>query len=312
MASAEPLEKNASVNLLRDWTDGASKQRIVDFVTKITNQSDPSYLPVEDRIAVFDNDGTLICEKPAFFQILFVHDAAVQDAAKHPEWQNDPKIKSFLDAKGDQILKFHGMESMRLGAQCWSGQTVEEFEQEATKWLETARHPKFDKPYQELIYKPVVELVDYLRANKFKVYMCSGGTTYFIRCYSKHAYGMERDEIIGSNVKLEFKDDVKSSVLTGLPDISLYNVGADKPVSIYDHIGKRPVIAVGNSNGDMGMLEFTTDTNRPSLGILIHHDDPVREYAYDKGAEAALKAVGDHHWLVVSMKDDFKSVFSFQ
>jgi hypothetical protein len=179
----------------------------------------------------------------------------------------------------------------------------------ADHWLSTAKHPRFGKPYQTLVYKPMLQLLNYLRDNGFTVYICTGGTSDFIRCYSSKVYGVAPEQIIGSSVKLEFTDKQKRSSLIGEPDVDVYNVGHTKPIWIAQHIGRRPILAVGNSNGDIQMLMYATDRDGPSLGVLVHHDDPDREYAYEMGADAALKEADQHGWLIVSMKDDFKTVF---
>ncbi len=295
---------------LSSWKDNKLKQSILDFVKKVTDPQSKDFVPREDRVAVFDNDGTLLCEKPAFIQVIFARDSAVSRQAGHPEWKNDDAIKPFLTMDDSAIAGLRGLEATRLIAACQNGVSSEDLPPLATDWLSAAKHKRFGRPYAQLKYQPMVELLSYLRENGFKTYICSGAGADFIRLYSQNSYGIPADQVIGSSLKREYTvKDGRSSVVSR-PVVHVYNVGPLKPIMIDEHIGKRPLIAVGNSDGDIEMLTYCTDRKGPSLGILLHHDDEQREYKYDKGAEKALKVAGERGWTVVSIKDDFESVFA--
>jgi phosphoserine phosphatase len=300
-----------AVDPLPSWSAGKTKERIVKFVKDITDPSAKTFVPVADRIATFDNDGTILCEKPTYSEAIYSHDRARQVQDKHPEWANNPNVQKFLNSTIDGLAEIGASVSIMTNAESNAGLTEEDMHEAATKWLDSAKHPRFDVLYKKLYYPPMIELLNYLKANDFKVYLCSGGQTYFMRCYAQEEYGIAPPEIMGSSLELEYMLKNGRSEIEAKPKIQCFNVGNNKPISISQHIGKRPVIACGNSDGDLQMLTYAGDRKGPSLSILVHHDDSKREYSYDKGAEKVLPLAADKEWLVVSMKDDFKKVFSF-
>jgi len=295
---------------LESWKDGKQKQIILDFVQRVTDPLSKDFVSVEDRIAVFDNDGTLLCEKPAYFQVIFARDNALARQSEHPEWKEDSSIKPFLTDDDTAIAGLRGKEATRLIAACQNDLSSEQLQPIVAPWLVDAKHKRFDRPYMQLKYQPMVELLALLRSQGFKTYICSGAGADFIRLYSKGAYGIPPEQVIGSSLQREFVVKDGKSLVVSRPVMHVYNVGPNKPILIDEHIGKRPLIAVGNSDGDIEMLTYCTDRKGPSLGILLHHDDEVREYKYDKGAERALQKADERGWTVVSIKDDFKNVFA--
>lgn len=292
------------------WKDNKIKQSILDFVDKVTDPKSKDFVQIEDRIAVFDNDGTLICEKPAFFQVIFARDSAIARQGEHPEWKDDVAIKPFLTSEDDAIAGLRGADATRLIAACESGVCSEAYPTIANKWFSDAKHKRFNRPYMQLKYLPMCELLTLLREKGFKTYICSGAGTDFLRQYTAASYGIPPEQVIGSSLKREFIEKDGRSMVVSRPVVNIYNVGPQKPIMIEEHIGKRPVIAVGNSDGDIEMLTYCTDRKGASLGILLHHDDEQREYKYDAGAEKALKKASEKGWTVVSIKDDFDSVFA--
>lgn len=304
------FNSEAAAKELTGWKDNKLKQSILDFIAKVTDKTSKDFVPVEDRIAVFDNDGTLMCEKPAYFQVIFARDSAVSRQGDHPEWKDDVAIKPFLSDNDEAISELHGHDATKLIAACQSGLCSEDLPPLADKWISDARHKKFDRPYMQLKYEPMVQLLTLLRANGFKTYICSGAGADFIRLYSNACYGIPPEQVIGSSLKREYIERDGRSFVVSRPVVQVYNVGPLKPVMIDAHIGRRPIIAVGNSDGDIEMLKYCTDRKGPSLGILLHHDDDAREFKYDGGAEKALKTASERAWTVVSMKDDFEKVFA--
>jgi len=301
----------ADKNLLPSWSEGKTRDRIITFVEDVINPESKQFVPVEDRFATFDNDGTILCEKPAYFEVIYTRDRARQVQDKHPEWASDPLVQKFLKSSDDDLLDTHTSESMQIMAQTAGDNSLEELHAPEYKWLDTAVHPRFGKLFKKLHYQPMLELVKYLQDSKFKVYLCSGGQAEFMRCYAQEEYGIGSSQVMGSSLELEYtQKDGRSEIVTR-PKMQLFNINGNKAISISQHIGKRPVIACGNSDGDTAMLTYAGDRQGPSLSILIHHDDGKREYAYDKGAEKVLPVAAQKGWLVVSMKDDFKKVFDF-
>jgi phosphoglycolate phosphatase-like HAD superfamily hydrolase len=311
--SCESCDKHKETSggaVMSSWRDNKLKRGILDFVNKVTDPQSKDFVPAEDRVAVFDNDGTLLCEKPAFIQVIFARDSAVARQNEHPEWKNDEAIRPFLTSDDTAIAGLRGAEATKLIAATQNGMSAEELPPLASSWITDAKHKRFNRPYVELKYQPMVELLTYLRSKGFKTYICSGAGADFIRLYSNNSYGIPGEQVIGSSLKREFVRKDGRSAVVSRPVLHVYNVGPHKPIMIDEHIGKRPLIAVGNSDGDIEMLTYCTDRKGPSLGILLHHDDEVREYKYDKGAERALKAASENGWTVVSIKDDFERVFA--
>lgn len=300
---------------LASWNDTPTRAAIVDFVTRTTTQGSPDYLEPGDRLAVFDNDGTLWTESPAYNQFLFAIDRLKELAPDHPEWANDPALGAIL--KGDMAaFAKTGMQGIvELVMATHAGVTTEEFAGIVRDWIATAEHPIVKRPYPKTAFKPMIELLDYLRANGYATFIVSGGGVEFMRAFTQDAYGIPPEQVIGSTGKTEFKMVDGTPVLVKLPEIDAVNDGPGKPVGIEKFLGRRPVIAVGNSDGDLEMLQYTAAGDGPRFMALVHHDDAAREAAYDKGAafgalDKALTEARARGWTVISMKDDWSQMFA--
>jgi phosphoserine phosphatase len=302
---------------LPSWNDGTSKAAIVSFVAAVTRDGGPDWVAPPERIAVFDNDGTLWCEQPQYSQLVFMLDQVKAAAPKHPEWKSNAAFNALV-AHDEKALGAMGQKPvLELLAVANSGMTVEAYERTIRDWLATARHPRFDRPYTDVVYAPMQELLTYLRANGFKTFIVSGGGIEFMRPWVEKAYGIPPEQVVGSiaEVKFELKDGVPT--LTRLPKVAFVDDGPGKPVGIYRNIGRRPIAAFGNSDGDLEMLQATAAGPGRRLALLIHHDDAEREYAYDRESKIGkldrawdeAKAKG---WVVVSMKQDWKRIFGFE
>jgi len=311
--------KNAQADdPLPSWSDGGAKQSIVDFVGKVTKSGSPDFLPPEERIATFDNDGTLWCEQPLYFQLLFALDRVKMLAPQHPEWKTKEPFASLL--KGDVKSALAGGEPAiaKIVMVTHAGMTTAEFEQIVKDWIATAKHPKFKRPYTECVYQPMIELLAYLRANGFKTFIVSGGGIEFMRPWTEKVYGIPPEQVVGSSVKMKYEMRDGKPVLMRLPEVNFIDDKTGKPVGINEHIGRRPVAAFGNSDGDQQMLEWTQAGSGARLMMLVHHDDAVREFAY--GAESKIGTFSDalmteakkNSWTVISMKDDWKTIFAFE
>lgn len=299
---------------LPSWHDGANKQAIVTFVEKISNKNDKDFVPVNQRIAVFDNDGTLWVEHPMYVQLAFVLDRIMTLAPKHPEWHNKQPFKAILEGDKKALAALREKDLVEMLMVTHAGMTNEAFEEIVLNWLQTARHPKFNKPYTELVYQPMLELLNYLRENGFKTFIVSGGGIEFMRPWSQKVYGIPPEQAVGSSIKLKYEYIEGKPAMMRLPEVNFIDDKAGKPVGIAMHIGQRPIAAFGNSDGDFQMLEWTTAGQGARLGMIVHHDDEQREYAYDKNTsfgklDKALDAAKNHGWHVINMKDDWKQVF---
>lgn len=302
---------------LPSWNDGATKQSIVNFVQEVSNPESKSYVKPEERIAVFDNDGTLWAEKPIYFQLEFVKDRIKELAPSHPEWKTEQPFKAVLE-NDNKALAEGGYEGlMKLLMATHAGMTQAEFQNIAEQWLSAAKHPRFNRPYNELVYQPMLELLTYLRANDFKTYIVSGGGIEFMRPWTEEVYGIPPEQVVGSSLKTEFEMRDGKPVLVRKAEIQFLDDKEVKPVLINSHIGRRPIAAFGNSDGDLQMLQWTAAGNGPSLMVLVHHTDAKREWAYDKDShigklDQALVEANENGWTVVDMKEDWKVVFPFQ
>jgi phosphoglycolate phosphatase-like HAD superfamily hydrolase len=299
---------------LLSWQDGPAKRAIVDFVTRVTTRGSPDFVPESERMATFDNDGTLWAEQPMYIQMAFVLDRAKALAPQHPDWQQKQPFKAVLE--GDlKALAARGEKGlMELGMATHAGMTTDEFEQIVKDWLAVAKHPRFNRPYTECIYQPMVELLAYLRANGFKTYIVSGGGIEFMRPWTEKAYGIPPEQVIGSTIKTKFEVRDGTPVLMRLPEIDFIDDRAGKPVSINKFIGRRPILAFGNSDGDQQMLQWTAAGGGARFMGLVHHTDAEREYAYDRTSnfgrlDKALDEAKARGWTVVSMKDEWKTIF---
>jgi phosphoserine phosphatase len=302
--------------VLPSWNDGATKASIVDFVKAVTTEGGDKFVPVEDRIAVFDNDGTLWTEQPMYFQLAFVLDRVKALAPQHPEWKENEPFKSVLagDMKGLAASGEKGL--VELLMETHGNMTTDEFNKIVTDWFAVSEHPRFKKHYNEVTFLPMRELLDYLRANGFKTYIVSGGGVEFMRPMTEQMYGIPPEQVIGSRIvtKYMLKDDVP--VLMREPKIDFVDDGAGKPVGINSAIGRRPIFVAGNSDGDYEMLRWSTAGAGSRLGIIVHHTDSVREYAYDRDShigklDKAMTEAPSRGWVLVDMKNDWKKIYAF-
>lgn len=299
---------------LPSWNEGETKTAILQFVKKVTSKDSPDYVPPAERIATFDNDGCLWAEQPMYFQVLFVVDRIQALAPEHPEWKTEEPFASLLkgDMKGVAASGKKGL--MQLIAATHAGMTTEEFTKAATDWIETAKHPKTGKLYTEMIYQPMRELLEYLRANGFKTFIVSGGGIEFMRPWTERLYGIPPEQVVGSSLKMKYEVVDGKPVLQKLAEIDLIDDKEGKPVGIQSHIGRRPIFAAGNSDGDFQMLEWTTSGSGARFGLIIHHTDAEREWAYDRDShigrlDRGLNEADQRGWTVVDMKNDWKHIF---
>ncbi len=309
-----PQAASPAPDPLPSWNQGAARKAIVDFVARVTETGGPGFVPVPERIATFDNDGTLWSEKPVPFQLLFAFDQVKAMAAKHPEWTTREPFASVL--KGDMAGVAAAGEKGVLGlmAATHTGMTTEEFSETVQRWIETAKHPRTGVLYTAMVYQPMLELLTYLRANGFKTFIVSGGGVEFMRPWTERVYGIPPEQVVGSAGKMKLEERDGKPVLIKLPEIDFIDDREGKPVGIQSRIGRRPIAAFGNSDGDLQMLQWAMAGSRPGFALFVHHDDAEREFAYDrtdklqqfdKGWDEAV-AKG---WTVVSMKNDWKTVY---
>jgi len=299
---------------LPSWNDGAAKKSINEFVTKATKADGPDFVPPAGRIAVFDNDGTLWAEQPMYFQLIFVLDRVKTLAPQHPEWKTQEPFASIL--KGDMKAALAGGENAlgQLMMATHAGMTSEEFEKIVSDWIATAKHPKTGRLFTEMVYQPMLELLTCLRANGFKTFIVSGGGIEFMRPWSELVYGIPPEQVIGSSIKTKFDLREGKPVLVRLPEINFVDDGPGKPVGIQMQIGRRPLVAFGNSDGDLQMLQWTAAGNGARLMGLVHHTDAEREWAYDRNSpigrlDKALDEAQGRSWTIVDMKKDWKTIF---
>ena len=300
---------------LPSWNDGPAKQALFAFVAAVTEEGGKDYVPPSERIAVFDNDGTLWVEQPIYTQAAFLFDRVKELAPRHPEWKTTQPFQAALagDMKGVAASGQKGLLDLVLATH--TGVTAEEFTGLVTKWLGTARHPRFGRPYTELVYQPQLELLRYLRASGFKTFIVSGGGIEFMRPWSERIYGVPPEQVVGSSVKTKFQTKGGKPALVRIPKLNFVNDKAGKPVGIYEHIGRRPILAFGNSDADMQMIQYTKAGKGRRLGLFLHHTDGDREYAYDRKShvgtlDKALDQAEANDWIVVDMKNDWKTVFA--
>ena len=301
---------------LASWNDTAAREGIVSFVEAVTDPASPDFVPPPERIAVFDNDGTLWSEKPFYFQLFFVIDRVKALAPSHPEWRDTQPFKAALEGDLETLFSLgeHGL--LELVMATHAGNTTEEFAAIVSDWLATARHPRFDRPFTDLVFQPMVELLVYLRANGFKTWIVSGGGIEFMRPWVYEVYGIPPEQVVGSSIKTRFEPREGGPVLVRLPEINFIDDKAGKPVGINQHIGRRPIAAFGNSDGDLQMLQWTTAGKGPRLGVIVHHTDDEREWAYDRESsvgrlDKALDLAASQGWILVDMKADWNRVYGF-
>lgn len=299
---------------LPSWNDTDTKKAIIGFVEKVTKEGSPDFVPVPERIATFDNDGTLWSEQPMYFQAFYIFAKIKEMAPQHPEWTVTEPFASIL--KGDMKTALGGGEKalVALLMATHSGMATDEFEKSVTDWITTAKHPKTGKPFTEMVFQPMLELLAYLRANQFKTFIVSGGGIEFMRPWAEKTYGIPPEQVVGSSggLKYELRDGVP--VILKTPELVLNDDNVGKPVGIQRHIGRRPIAAFGNSDGDFQMLEWTTSGKGARLGLIVHHTDAEREYAYDRGShigklEKGLDAAKEKGWIISDMKSDWNTIY---
>ena len=311
-ASAVGVTQDAT---LPSWNDGVTKRAVLEFVERTTTPSSPDFVPVAGRIAVFDNDGTLWPENPLPFQAMFVLDELRRLAPAHPEWRENPAISAALKGDVAAVLRDGPGSGAMLLEATHAGMTTDEFADRARRWLATSRHPRFDRPYTELAYQPMLELLDLLRARGFTPFIVSGGGADFMRVWAEEVYGIPPHQVIGSYGKVRHEWRGDAPVLVKAGGIELIDDREGKTVGIHRFIGRRPVAAFGNSDGDQAMLEWTTIGRSPAFGLIVHHTDAAREWAYDAEPPTtgklvtALEAAPRSGWCVVDMARDWKVVF---
>jgi phosphoglycolate phosphatase-like HAD superfamily hydrolase len=301
---------------LPSWSQGASKASIVAFVKAVTEKGGKGFVPRAERVATFDNDGTLWSEQPLYFQFVFALDQVKAAAPKHPEWNDNPAFQALMKHDHEALAKLGHRPILELVGQGNSGMTVGEYDRTIGDWLAKARHPKFKRPYTDLTFLPMKELLAYLRANGFKTYIVSGGSVEFMRPWAEKAYGIPPEQVIGSQQEVKFEMVDGKPVLRREAKFAFIDDGPGKPVGIYRSIGRRPIAAFGNSDGDLQMLQVTAAGEGKRLMLIVHHDDAEREFAYDRQShigklDKAWDEAKARNWIVVSMKSDWKRIFSF-
>ena len=302
---------------LPSWNDTAPKKAIVNFVQKVTKEGSKDFVPVAERIATFDNDGTLWAEQPIYFQLFFAIDRVKALAPQHPEWNTQEPFASLL--KGDTKSALAGGEHaiLEIIMSTHAGMTTQEFEKVVIDWIAAAKHPKTGRLFTEMVYQPMLELLTYLRANDFKTFIVSGGGIEFMRPWTERIYGIPLEQVVGSNIKTKYEVRNGKPAIARLPELNFIDDKAGKPVGIHQHIGRRPIMAVGNSDGDFEMLEWTTSGSGLRFGLLIHHTDDKREWAYDRDShigklDHGLNEGPRRGWTIVNMRDDWRLIFPFE
>jgi len=310
-------ETVAATDPLPSWNEGASKQSIVVFVKNSTDTTSKGFIPVADRIACFDNDGTLWTEKPLPFQLYFMIDRIKAMAPQHPEWKSKQPFKGILEGNLKTALAGGEKALLDIAFASHARITTDEFDKSVKEWMATATHPKTGKHYNEMVYQPMIELLNYLRANGYKPFIVSGGGIDFMRVWAEQAYGIPPYQVVGSSVETRYDTTGAQPVLIKLAELNFNDDKLGKPVGIHQHIGKRPVFAAGNSDGDYGMIQYTSTGSGPRFGMYVHHTDSLREFFYDRepGLARLNKGLDDaakYHWLIVDMKNDWKKIYPFE
>lgn len=299
---------------LPSWNDGPNKQAIIEFVTKTTDQNQASFIPPTRRIATFDNDGTLWSEQPLYFQAIYIFDRIKELAPEHPEWQHKEPYASVLNGDSKSALAGGKQALLEMLMGTHAAVTASEFSESVADWLASARHPDSGKPYTAMVYKPMLELLDYLRDNDFKVFIVSGGGIDFLRVFAEEVYGVPPEQVVGSSLKAKYEIRNGLPVIVKQAEVDFIDDKAGKPVGIHRYIGRRPILAVGNSDGDFEMLEWTSAGEGPSLAMIVHHDDAEREWAYDRESHIGRLVRGldegpQRGWKIISMKNDWNLIY---
>ena len=311
------LISEAAADPLPSWNSGPAKQAILDFVAKVTDPDSKGFVPASQRLAVFDNDGTLWPENPMPFQLSFALDELKRRLPDEPAWKDDPMVQAALAGDLPTLLADHYKGLFHIIDLTGSGMTTEEFADRVRAWFANAKHPRFDRPYDQLAYQPMLEVLEFLRANGFKTCIVSGGGADFMRVFAERVYGIPPEQVIGSNTRTVFELRDSGPVLVKTMNDLFIDDKSGKPVAIYQFLGRRPIACFGNSDGDKAMLEYTTINNpHPSFGLIVHHTDADREYAYDSSPKSSgklVEALADapkRGWIVVDMKADWEKIFT--
>lgn len=311
------LISEAAADPLPSWNSGPAKQAILDFVAKVTDPDSKGFVPASERLAVFDNDGTLWPENPMPFQLSFALDELKRRLPDEPAWKDDPMVQAALAGDLPTLLADHYKGLFHIIDLTGSGMTTEEFADRVRAWFANAKHPRFDRPYDQLAYQPMLEVLEFLRANGFKTCIVSGGGADFMRVFAERVYGIPPEQVIGSNTRTVFELRDSGPVLVKTMNDLFIDDKSGKPVAIHQFLGRRPIACFGNSDGDKAMLEYTTINNpHPSFGLIVHHTDADREYAYDSSPKSSgklVEALADapkRGWIVVDMKTDWKKIFA--
>jgi len=315
----EPNEKKLSdtkeiKDPLPSWNEGKTKEAIINYVNDVTNIESENFIPVSERIATFDNDGNLWSEQPAYFQLFFAIDRIKALAPDHPEWKTQQPFKAVLDDDMKELAKHgeHGLLELVMASH--AGMTTEEFEQIVKEWLTTAKHPRFERPFTDLVYQPMLELLQYLRDNEFKTFIVSGGGIEFMRPWVEGVYGIPPDQVVGSSIKTEFDYNNGNPVIRRLAEIDFIDDKDGKPIGIHKFIGQKPVFASGNSDGDLQMMQWAASNSHKSFMLYLHHTDAEREWAYDRESHVGRldKGLDEAHekgWTIIDMKNDWKVIY---
>lgn len=316
-AGAHAAEQAKSVDPLPSWNEGPTKARIIDFVTRVSDPASPDFVPESERIATFDNDGTLWSEQPLYFQLAFALDRVKALAPEHPEWQDEEPFRSVLAGDKAALAAQGTAALMPLIMATHAGMSAAEFRQTAKDWLETARHPRFGQPYGEIVYQPMLEVLDLLRDHGFQTWIVSGGGIEFIRAFAEHTYGIPPEQVVGTSIVTHFDTEGAEPVIRREAEIDFIDDKAGKPVAINLHIGRRPIAAFGNSDGDLQMLQWTAAGPSPRLAAFVHHTDAEREWAYDRDSaigrfDQGLDEAQEKDWLIIDMARDWTTVYPFQ
>lgn len=312
----DEAKETASADPLPSWNEGPNKKAILDFVEKTTKEGSSGFIPVSERIACFDNDGTLWSEQPLYFQLAYALDQVKLMASEHPEWKTQQPFQSILEGRPEAAMAGGEKALMKLVMATHANMTSDEFQSKVSQWIKTAKHPKTGKRYTEMVFQPMLELINYLKGNEYQVFIVSGGGVDFMRVWATEAYGIPGHQIIGSSVEAKYEATENGAPqVVKLPQLNFNDDKAAKPVGIWQHIGKRPVFAFGNSDGDYEMLQWTTTAaGYPRFGGIVHHTDAEREWAYDRESpigrlSKGLDDAGKYNWVLVDMKTDWKLVY---
>jgi phosphoglycolate phosphatase-like HAD superfamily hydrolase len=302
---------------LPSWNNSPAKTSIIDFVTEVSREGSPDFIAEADRIATFDNDGTLWSEQPVYFQLFYALDEIRSMAKEHPEWKDKQPYKAVLDNDMGELLKQGEKGLLEIVATTHAGISTDQFDSTIRQWIDTARHPIKQKLYKDLVFQPMIELVRYLQAKRFKVFIVSGGGVDFMRAWAENAYGIPKDQIIGSSIKAKYEYNGGNPVIIKLPELDFNDDKGGKPVAIEKFIGRKPVFAAGNSDGDLEMLQWTASNKLKNLEVYVHHTDSVREWAYDRRShigtlDKGLDEAIAKKWILVDMKEDWKVVYPFE